>query len=825
MATLDAYRKKRDFRRTAEPRGEGTAVPGALYVVQKHAARRLHYDLRLELGGVLKSWAVTRGPSLVPSDKRLAVEVEDHPVDYAGFEGDIPAGEYGGGSVIVWDRGSWRPIGDPEKGLAKGHLEFAIEGEKLGGRWHLIRLKGRKAEARVNWLLVKAEDEHARTAADPDILEERPESVKSGRLLPGETQKPARRTRARPASKEATPEAGSAELPEFIPPALATLAARPPRGKGYVHEIKFDGYRLHARIDRGEVKLITRAGLDWTAKFGRPIVEALVRLPVKQAIMDCELVVENDAGASDFAMLQAALSAGATDRMILYAFDLMHVDGEDCRPLPLTERKERLKALLPAGSDLIRYSEHFGQAGDSVLQHSCRLSLEGIISKLATAPYVSGRSGQWIKSKCTARQEFVIGGYAVNAGDDRAVGSLVLGVHENGKLRHVGRVGTGWSRTVAHELLDRLRSLDSSRSPFAGRLTALQRRDIRFVKPELVAEVEFRGWTADVQVRHATFRGLRDDKPARDVVRETPLAEPVAEAVEAPEPRRSVALSNPDRVLWPDPPVTKAMLADYYAAIWPMIAPFVASRPLSIVRCPDGIDGERFFQKHPSKGRGSRLLAARDPKDGSELIAVNDLDGLLSLVQMAALEIHPWGATLGALETPDTLTMDLDPGEGVPFATVKAAALEVKERLEAAGLAAFLKTSGGKGLHVVSPLKPACDFDALKRFTQRLAASMAKDAPSRYVATVAKDKRKGRILIDYLRNQRGATAVAAYSTRARPGAPVSVPLRWDEFDGLASSAAFTLPTVPARLTAEGHAWPDFRRAARPLEAKKAARAG
>ncbi len=820
MASLETYNCKRDFRRTKEPKGGAAATTGSLYVIQKHAARRLHYDLRLELGGVLKSWAVTRGPSLVPAEKRLAVEVEDHPVDYASFEGDIPAGEYGGGSVIVWDRGSWQPVGDPEKGLAKGHLEFIIEGEKLGGRWHLIRIKGRKGETRTNWLLVKAEDEQARTAADPDILEERPESVKSGRLLPGEKPKPARRVRTpKPVTRAPSPGPGAADLPDFIPPALATLATRPPRGKGYVHEIKFDGYRLQARIDHGAVKLITRAGLDWTAKFGRPIAEALASLPVKQAMIDCELVVENDAGASDFAMLQAALSAGATDRMILYVFDLMHLDGQDCRPLPLVERKERLRALLPTDVGLIRYSEHFSQAGDDVLQHSCRLSLEGIISKLAAAPYVSGRSGQWIKSKCTSRQEFVIGGYSLNAGDSKAVGSLVLGVHEEGKLRHVGRVGTGWSRAVAHDLLRRLSPLEASRSPFAGRLTAFQRRDVHFVRPDLVAEVEFRGWTADVQVRHATFRGLREDKPARDVVREVPAAAPAVA-----EPKRSIALSHPDRVLWPSPPVTKAMLADYYATIWPTIAPFVASRPLSIVRCPEGIEGERFFQKHPGKGSSNKLLSAKDPKDGSDLFALNDLEGLLALVQSAALEIHPWGATLAELEAPDMLTMDLDPGDSVAFAEVKAAALDVKERLEAAGLAAFLKTSGGKGLHVVAPLKPAGGWDALKTFTKRLAESMAKDAPSRFVATVAKEKRKGRILVDYLRNQRGATAVSAYSTRARPGAPVSTPLRWEELDELASSADFTLLTLPPKLGHDGHAWSDFRAAARPLETRKTTRA-
>jgi bifunctional non-homologous end joining protein LigD len=847
MASLQTYRRKRDFKATAEPRGAVAPARGSLYVIQKHAARRLHYDLRLELDGVLKSWAVTRGPSLVPGEKRLAVEVEDHPLDYAGFEGDIPKGQYGGGSVIVWDRGAWQPIGDARKGLAKGHLEFSVEGEKLAGRWHLVRIAGRRGETRVNWLLIKGEDAAARGPGDPDILEERPESVLSGRRLAIDSApasaRPARATPTPKAPKAASsraaparatpPKAGRAKtsraksapamaaLPDFVPPMLATLRPAPPRAKGFVHEIKFDGYRLQARIAGGKVALITRSGLDWTARFGPALTAALKALPLDQAILDCELVAENDAGASDFAALQAALSAGTVDDLILYGFDLLHLDGEDLRPLPLLARKERLRALLPADDERLRYSEHFEHGGDAVLRHSCRLSLEGIISKRADAPYVSGRTEHWIKSKCSSRQELVIGGYAPNAAAPDQIGALVLGVNEGGKLRHAGRVGTGWSAALARDLMRRLQPLAAERSPFAGRLSGLQRRDVVFVRPELVAEVEFRGWTTDAQLRQASFRGLREDKPAAEVVRE----EPAPAAEEGAPPQRTLRLTNPDRVLWPDVGVTKAMLADYYATIWRTIAPFVAGRPLSLLRCPNGIEGERFFQKHPGQGRNPRLLPLRDPQASGEaaLIAIQDLDGLLSLVQSAALEIHPWGATAADLDRPDMLTMDLDPGEGVSFDAVRAAALDVRERLQAAGFAAFLKTSGGKGLHVVAPLTPKADWPTLKAFAKGMAESMARDAPDRYVAVVTRAKRGGRILVDYLRNQRGATAVAAYSTRARPGAPVSMPLAWDELAALESSAAFTLANTPERLEARGHAWHDFRRAARPLDAAKGRR--
>ena len=827
MADLAPYNRKRDFTVTREPKGrKAKAAPGDSYVIQKHAARRLHYDLRLEMDGVLKSWAVTRGPSLVPGEKRLAVHVEDHPLDYGGFEGTIPKGEYGGGSVIVWDRGRWRPVGDAKRGYAKGHLEFEIEGEKLHGRWHLVRMGKRRGEKRENWLLIKSEDDFARGADDPDILEEEPNSVVSGRSVEAvvegsapswsSKEKPAAKT-ARARRKKADP---AAALPEDVGLSLATLAARPPAGPKWIHEVKFDGYRILARLSQGTVTLVTRGGLDWTERFEGPVTEALAALPVDTAILDGEIVVESGHGGSDFSALQADLSAGRKDRFVFYAFDLLFLDGEDLRDKALLSRKEKLARLIGDGRPALRWSEHFEESGDLVLTHACRLSLEGVVSKDRTAPYKAGRNRLWIKSKCSDRQEFVIGGYVVSTVSSHAIGSLALGVYEDGSLRHVGRVGTGFSAATAEALFERLQAIRSEESPFSGKLSAAERRGLVPVRPELVAEVEFRGWTGDRHLRHAAFRGIRDDKPARDVVLEAPAGRKKTAAAPA-EPKRSVTLTHPDRVYWPDAGVTKAGLADYYSEIWPRIAPFVAGRPLALLRCPEGITGQSFFQKHAWKGMNRHVLTVHDPADPAEtpMIAIADLDGLIGLVQGAVLEIHPWGAPIRDWDRPDMIVMDLDPGDGVAFPAIIEAAQEVRARLKEAGLESFVKTSGGKGLHVVAPLKPKAQWPAVKRFTQELARAMASDTPDRYVATISKSRRTGKILVDYLRNQRGATAVAAYSTRARPGAPVSMPLAWDELTPAIGPAYFTVANAPARIAAQrSDPWADFRAAAAVLKA-------
>lgn len=814
---LETYRAKRRFTVTPEPEGKVADKGGRAFVIQKHAATRLHYDLRLEWEGVLLSWAVTKGPSLLPGEKRLAVQVEDHPLDYRDFEGVIPEGEYGAGAVIVWDRGTWAAEGDAARGLKKGHLEFTLEGEKLTGRWHLARMRRKAGEKRDNWLLIKGEDEAARGEGDPDVLEERPESVLSGRTVADVAAgKKGRRRGGAKAGGKTGPKAKAAALADFVAPQLATLAAKPPQGEDWLHEIKFDGYRLIARVEGGKVRLLTRSGLDWTGRFGERITGALAALPVRAAMLDGEVVVEGAGGASDFSALQKDLSEGRKDRFTFWLFDLLHLDGRDMMRLPLTERKAALGRLIPDGEgEALRFSGEFAEPGEMVLRHACRLSLEGIVSKRRDAPYRPGRSRTWIKSKCAARQEFVIGGYVPSSTLKGAVGSLLLGVFEGGGLVHVGRVGTGFSHAVARDLMARLDPLAQESAPFRDRLATAEARGAVFVRPEVVAEVEYRAWTADGHLRHAAFRGLREDKPATEITRE----EAVAPKGDAP-PKRRVALTHPDRVYWPDAGVTKEGLADYYAEVWRRIAPHVTGRPLALLRCPEGIGGQQFFQKHVWKGARKDISLIRDPKDGADeppLVGVDDLDGLMGLVQAAVLEIHPWGAMSRDLDHADLIVMDLDPGEGVDWATVKAGAEEVRERLAAAGLEPFIKTSGGKGLHVVAPLVPKATWAQVKGWTKALAEAMAGDSPERYVATIAKAKRKGRILVDYLRNQRGATAVAPYSTRARPGALVSMPIGWEELPTLAGPEAFSVMTAPGRIAAQASdPWEDFRRAARAL---------
>jgi len=644
------------------------------------------------MDGVLKSWAVTKGPSLDPSEKRLAVHVEDHPLDYGNFEGTIPKGEYGAGTVIVWDRGTWSPAFDPKKGYAKGHLEFDLAGEKLTGRWHLVRMHGKPGETRENWLLIKGDDAAARGSGD--VLLDAPLSVKTGRDIAEVAQVVrGRSSKTGPigAPKMTVPAGGKAvPLPDFVLPALATLVSTPPQGAGCLHEIKFDGYRLQARIAAGKARLLTRSGLDWTEKFGPAIVGAFQALTLDDALIDGEVVVENRAGASDFSALQADLSAGSSDRFVYYAFDLLHLNGTDIRRLPLLHRKDLLRPLTGTGTGTgpLRFSEHFGEDGALVLRHACRLSLEGVISKRVDAAYRSGRSRAWVKSKCSARQEFVVGGYMPSSTGLAAVGSLILGVFEDGKLTPVGRVGTGFTAKLAKDLFRRLRQMTVDRSPFARALTTDEGRDAVYVRPDLVAEAEFRAWTAHGHRRHASFCGLREDKPAFEIIREAPVTK-----VET-SPRRTVTLTHPDRVYWPGEGVTKADLAAYYAEVWNLMGPHIVGRPLALLRCPEGITGQQFFQKHAWKGMNAKISQVHDPKDKADpMVAINDLDGLIGLVQAGALEIHPWGSTLANWEKPDRIVMDLDPGEGVAWPAVIAAAREVKQRLEAAGLVTFLKWS------------------------------------------------------------------------------------------------------------------------------------
>jgi bifunctional non-homologous end joining protein LigD len=840
VAGLQTYQAKRDFSKTREPRGARAKSRGNAFVIQKHAARRLHYDFRLELDGVLKSWAITKGPSLVPGEKRLAVEVEDHPIEYQDFEGTVPKGQYGGGTVLVWDRGTWAPKGDPREGFAKGRLDFELNGEKLHGLWHLVRMRGRPGEKRNNWLLIKGRDGDARERGDPDILDERAESVLSGRSIEeiaadkkskvwtsnrsedGGAETPAKALRQAVQTKEPTKEdeperasapapvasfdgaalkgARKAALPPFVEPCLASLEAKPPKGRQWVHEIKFDGYRLEARIDEGKVKLLTRSGLDWTDKFGNRVLAALGALPARQALIDGELVVEGEAGASDFAALQAALSEGKTDRFVYYAFDLLYADGYDLREVKLIDRKAALRTLVPRGEGPVRFSDDFDTEGEIVLENACRLSLEGIVSKRSDAPYRSGRNRDWIKSKCSQRQEFVIAGYVPSSTGANAIGSLVLGVHENGKLKHVGRVGTGFTARTARELWELLEKRRIDKPPFADKLTAEERRDVRWVEPELVAEVEFRSWTGGHILRHASFRGLRVDKEAAQVVREDADVTPPRAPASASGKSFGVKLTHPDRIYWPDAGVTKQGLAEYYADVWKWMAPHVVARPLALVRCPAGISQKCFFQKAAWKGIHRSVSVLRNPGEGGdEVLAIHDLDGLIALVQGGVLEIHPWGSTVDDLDRPDRIIFDFDPGPDIGWAELVGAAKEVRERLRGDGLESFIKTTGGKGVHVVAPIEPVAHWDEVKTYTRTIAEAMAADSPDRYVSKMSKKLRAGHIFVDYLRNGRGSIAVAAYSTRSRPGAPVSTPLTWDELGPDVRGAHFRVDNLPTRL--------------------------
>ena len=788
---LEHYRKKRNFHETAEPVGQllasskRTAEKGGIFVIHKHDARRLHYDLRLEHDGVLWSWAVTRGPSLDPSEKRLAVHVEDHPIDYASFEGNIPKGSYGAGSVIVWDQGRWKPEGDATAGLKKGHLSFELAGTKLKGLWHLVRLKGREKEKRDNWLLIKSDDEYADKRTD--ILETAPNSAKSKLsnedIASGKTRKKPAKD-AKPTGKQT-----ASPLPPFVIPALATLKAAPPSGSDWLHEVKFDGYRIQAHISGGKVKLYTRSGLDWTSRFGRHVTEELLGLDAKQAIIDGEMVVLSPNGVASFSLLQSDLSEGRIDRLVFYAFDLLHLDDVSWIGEPLAARKTQLERLLagqPADA-VVRYSEDFSQTGDVMLAHACRMGLEGVISKRIGAPYRSGRSFDWIKSKCIQRQEFIIVGYLASATSARGIQSILVAYHEKGQLKFGGRVGTGFTTKSGDSLIKKLGHLKSAKPAIAG-LEREEKKGI-WVRPKLVAEIEFRAWTEAGILRQASFKGLREDKPAAEIVKEVPVKakepktkEPKTKSTTsnkvASKPETAVDLTNPAKLLWPRAKVSKQDLLDYYATVWPRMEQFIVDRPLSLLRAPDGIGGQLFFQKHASPGMHSAIRTLRDPADKQEHLYIRSFDGLAALVQLGVVEVHTWGAKIDNIERPDQIVFDLDPDEGLNSEAVRKAALDLKDHLEDLNIQPRLKTSGGKGFHVVVPLKPKARWEEVKTFAHDFAKAMVQAKPGKYTATLAKKARKGLIFIDYLRNGRGSTTVAPYSLRANADASISMPIEW-----------------------------------------------
>ncbi|HEX8961827.1 MAG TPA: DNA ligase D [Rhodocyclaceae bacterium] len=799
-AALDEYRGKRDFAATPEPRGEaapaGAAAPA--FTVQRHAARRLHYDFRLELDGVLKSWAVPRGPSLDPGEKRLAVEVEDHPLEYGEFEGSIPEGHYGAGDVVLWDRGTWHcEDADPAAALAAGHLKFSLHGFKLHGRWALVRMAdnarhqdataAQTRQARHNWLLLKEKDSAARRGPAAEVTARLPGSVKGSLAALSQP----------------------AELPGFVAPQLATLVDAPPEQEGWIYEVKYDGYRLMARLEHGGARLFTRAGNDWTAKLPA-LARRLARLGLDGSWLDGEITVLDPDGIPDFQALQNAFERRMQAPITYYVFDAPWLEGRDQRALPLVERKHRLAAALARapegdGGAAVAYSEHF--AGDPAtarasLEQACRLGLEGLIGKQGDSPYRGERSRSWIKLKCRPQQEFVIGGYTDPRGSRTGFGALLLGVYESaGRLRYAGRVGSGFDDKLLDRLARRFAPQQSAQPPFVD---PPREKDVHWLRPELVAEVAFGGWTRENLLRQASFLGLREDRPAAGVAREEAApAEPAGEAGLGSSDARvaGVRLTHPDRLMWPERGITKSDLARYCERIAAALLPHLARRPLALLRCPDGSAAECFFQKHIDRARPAGVLdfAWRESSGEKRYLYVEGIEGVIGLVQRGIVEFHTWGSRLPHAERPDRITLDLDPAPDVPWPRIAEAAQLARTVFEELGLACFLKTTGGKGLHVVAPIRPRLGWEEAKAFAKAIAEHLARVLPDRFTANMAKRKRAGRIFVDYLRNGEGATAIAAYSARARPGAPVSTPLAWDELGAGLDPAGFDLVTVPARL--------------------------
>ncbi|MHA1559132.1 MAG: DNA ligase D [Alphaproteobacteria bacterium] len=821
---LKKYRDKRDFRRTAEPSGERARLAAKttrLFLIQKHAATRLHFDFRLELDGVLLSWAVTRGPSLDPEDKRLAVHTEDHPLDYGDFEGTIPQGEYGGGTVMLWDEGIWEPLEGETEDISDGKLKFRLFGQRLRGAWMLVKIKNNrdKKSKADNWLLFKERDDYALIEKTPitdraltsvrtgrtmdEIAEGHVEWTRSGARVRGEGDEPARQSKA----------AKPPPLPKFVKPQLATLTEDAPSAEKWLHEIKYDGYRAMAAMAGGKVVMYTRTGLDWTERF-RSVVQPLADLPCKAALIDGEICVLDEEGRTDFGALQDTLGRGAGG-LIYYAFDLLSLDGKDLKKVSQLKRKEMLAKLLedmPAAGPVI-YSDHIEGHGPEFFERAEAMQLEGIVSKLATASYRSGRTKNWMKTKTGYGQEFIIVGWDPSPVKARAVASLHMAVRESDRLVFRGKVGTGFSDAELEKIGKELKKREV-KEPTAEDTPPSELTGAHFVKPELVAEIAFRGWTREGLIRHGSFKGLRKDKPATAIIRELP--EPPASSrnsglTEIEDDKdgnaieiEGVKITNPGRIMFPGQGITKLQLIEYQLAIADRVLPHIVNRPLSLVRCPRGQAGDCFFQKHASKGFPDEFkpIVIKEKESRGTYLYIEDRRGLVAAVQMGALELHIWGSHNETLEQPDRLVFDLDPDEDVDFAMVRKGATEMRDRLKAIGLTSFCMATGGKGLHVVVPLTPKHDWEGVKALAEAMARMMAADEPDRYLAVMSKAKRVGKIFIDYLRNGRGATAIAPFSTRARAGAPVSWPVSWRSLSKLQGANTVTIDNYAAVMKRE-----------------------
>ena len=822
---LDEYRRKRKFTDTPEPKGQHSptgknkkkAPAGAQFVVQHHRARREHYDFRLEMDGVLKSWAVPKGPSYDTRQKHLAVETEDHPLEYGSFEGLIPQGQYGAGPVLLWDRGTWQPLAeDPLQAYRDGMIKFELHGEKLRGRWALIRMRDRSGKGERNWLLIKERDEYVRPQAEFDVTAELRESVVSQRTIEqiaadgSEVKEPvdgaevADRLKKNSKVRAAT----RGRMPESVEPMLATLTRTAPRGDQWIHEIKFDGYRMVCHRRGKTVKFVSRRDNDWTSKM-RSLVPHVQKLPGEQFILDGEVVVLTAEGISSFQALQNALGDAGGASLVYYVFDLLYFEGRDLRKLRLDQRKELLRELLAhldASNSRIRYSDHIEGEGPHVLKQACGMGVEGVISKRRDRPYRPGRSSDWLKSKCLESEEFVVGGFTRPSGTRTGFGALLLGHYEEDELIYIGRVGTGFNEKTLRDLHQRLKTIEIEDSPFANLTRRNAGRDAHFVKPELVAEVEFGSWTNDGLLRHTAFRGLREDKAPEDISSQEQNMPTIAQQIEQNSETlaaelEKVRFTHPQRVMYPDVGFTKLGVAAYYAAVADWILPHIVDRPLTLVRCPQGVAHKCFYQKHDMPGLPETVdrLPIEEQGGVENYLAIRDLVGLLTLVQFSILEIHLWGSRRDNIEKPDRLIFDLDPDPSVPWSRVVDAAGEMRRFLEELGLQTFLKTTGGKGLHVVLPIRRTLEWPEAKQFCKNVAEQLMRRSPQHYTTNASKAARRGKIYVDYLRNGRGATAIAAYSTRARERATVSVPLDWKELKNLSGPAQFDIENVPRRL--------------------------
>ena len=833
---LASYRLKRDFTVTPEPaQGGKSSKHGLRFVVQKHWARSLHYDFRLEFEGTLKSWAVPKGPSLDPQVKRMAVEVEDHPLSYGDFEGVIPARQYGAGRVIVWDSGVWLPTGDAAQGFKDGKLKFEVRGHKLQGRWTLVRMRG-DGEKQVAWLLIKEHDEHERPSLDYDITMALPDSV----CTPGNEQvTPVKRAVTAVAKKVKAPAtdqhaklpagAFKASLPVKLSPQLATLADAPPEHGEWLYELKFDGYRLMARLGDASVNCFTRNGHDWTAKLPQ-LAQSLSALNLEGTWLDGEIVVLNDQGIPDFQMLQKAFEApsqgGATAAITYYVFDLPFFQGYDLRGVALSQRRDLLEKLLDRQTTgNIRFSAAFDAPSKDLMLSACKLGLEGLIGKRADSPYESRRSTSWIKLKCGKRQAFLICGYTDPKGARTGLGALLLGhLDDSGKLQYAGKVGSGLNEKTLAELTRALRKLSTRASPFTGKPPMAGKP--HWVKPTLLADVSFAEWTNTGRIRHGVFRGLLDEKKSQASLPDTPFMKTIAKhaltgstshAAQVILPA-SLRLTHPERIIDAKSGLTKLDMVKHYALVAPVMLPHLKGRPVSLLRAPAGVTGELFFQKHAKALEipGIKLLSeALDPGHAS-LLEITNVAGLLSAAQMNTLEFHTWNGVATLIAKPDRMIFDLDPGEKVAWPDIQEAALLVRTLLEVLDLQAFIKTSGGKGLHVVVPLKKLHDWDTVKGLSQAVVQHLAKTIPQKFVAKSGPKNRVGKIFVDYLRNGFGATTISAWSARARPGLGVSVPIAWDELQGLSSSAHWTAENIAERIAVGNSVWDDYAKSARSL---------